>query len=360
MEKCYTRRVGEVSGASRPGNGCTRSVVYDTKRKLWWFFAGAASGPYNPAAPTAVGPYCYDPLTDLFTDLKKAGANPGNLGCIMTYDPDHDVSIVPGNGMTWVFNFATALWEQRATTGGPGTLYGYNRIAYIKSLKKFFCLNGSWQAWMYDAGTNTWEDKTTGSMPPSRGSKLGLVYDEANDVILLIGGQTGWNTGPFNDLWAYHPNNNTWENMNPASVGGLRPNDDCMMSAYDNRHNVTIVAGTDGGPILAYRYKKTGSGVLQARDAASREPRLLASPNPFCAMVTIMVRNGALYPSSKTLARITDITGKTVKVFRARDLSPLAGKDFALAWNAAGVAPGVYLLSVKFGGKEMTQRLVVE
>jgi hypothetical protein len=43
-EKCYIRRVGEVSGANRPATGCTRSTFYDSKRNVWWLFGGTSSG----------------------------------------------------------------------------------------------------------------------------------------------------------------------------------------------------------------------------------------------------------------------------------------------------------------------------
>lgn len=93
-EKWYTRRVGDVSGALRPGTGCTRSIVYDPDRKVTWLFGGTASGPFCPAP----GEFTYDIKTDRCVKVPRGGVPSEELaqiGCLLSYDPDHHLIVVP-------------------------------------------------------------------------------------------------------------------------------------------------------------------------------------------------------------------------------------------------------------------------
>ena len=360
--KLYTRRVGDVGGACRPGTGCTRSVVYDSKRKLWWFFGSASSGPYNPAPSGSMGPYSYDLNTDLFTDNKVSqSVDPGNPACVLSYDPDHDISIMPRAGGTFVFNFATKKWEQRTSASSPGALYGYNRTVYVNSTKKFLCLqdNGSaFETWTYDPAANVWAKPNPSGTPSYRTSKPGLAYDSLNDVVILVGGQVGWNGTALYDIWAYDVKANQWTNMNPPAGANGLPGNACMRTAYDRRHNVMLINSSEDRDLYAYRYKKTTTGISLSEAGLDLSPGLSVSPNPFGRTVTITLRNAG--PSAKVAARITDIAGRTVKIFKADELQGQAGRNSALSWNASTFAPGIYLLSAQLGNKRFVQRLVLQ
>lgn len=264
-ERWHTRRVGDVSGALRPGNGCTRSVVYDPGRRVSWFFGGVGSGPYCPApATTATGSFAYDFAADRFQILGGASA-PGmeNPGCNVAFGPEANVAIWPGDGVTWVFDGTSGTWASKASPGSPGKPYVYERIAWIKSKQAFLALGITGAApsqanttMLYDPKTNTWTDLKAQNQPPFRASKFGLVYDSKNDVAILLGGSVSWNTDWRGDLWAYSFAQNRWEKLTPTVVGGgaMPALTDNMPSAYDERHNAVVF--TEGNQPWAYRYRK--------------------------------------------------------------------------------------------------------
>lgn len=263
-ERWYTRRVGDVSGALRPANGCTRSVVYDPIRKVSWLIGGVGSGPYNPAPASSGGNFAYDLERDRFT---LEGTSPpsglGNVGCNLAFSPTLGVAVLPDDGATWVFDAQTASWSSRTSPDSPGRPYAYERIAWVSSQQAFFALGTVGASptqrnttMRYEPTTNTWTDLQAANQPPFRGSKYGLVYDSKNDVLLLFGGGTGWNVGWRNDLWAYSVAQNQWQQLTPTVVGGgagpaLTDN---MPSAYDPRHNAVIF--TEGNSAWAYRYRR--------------------------------------------------------------------------------------------------------
>ncbi|MBL8025338.1 MAG: hypothetical protein JNL74_02945, partial [Fibrobacteres bacterium] len=282
-EKVYIRRVGETGGANRPATGCTRSTIYDSKRNIWWLFGGTSSGPYcSPESSlSAVSVWTYNVDRDVISPVKK-GINIGNMGCVMSYDPDHDITIVPGNGIVNVFRMADSVWEQRTVSNGPGALYVYNRTAYIKSIKKFFCLQSYTTpsnrvlGWTYDPEQNKWDSV---AVPPTmvyRSSKLGLAYDTLNDVAIVFGGQTLWNVGPVSDSWAWHAKTNTWEALSP--IGGTF-SDDCMKAVYDPARNVFYVNNK------IYRYKKNPQSSCEMVKSVKAAQMLSAYPNPFNSRV---------------------------------------------------------------------------
>lgn len=266
-EKWHTRRVGDVSGALRPGTGCTRSVVYDPARKVTWLFGGTASGPYCPAPASGPGEFYYDLKTDRFVKAPRGGVPSEELaqiGCLLTLDPERHLVVLPHKDRTWVFDTQKAAWSIRQSPDSPGKSYEYTRQVYAKSKKVFLALarvekekgKPENRTMSYDPAANQWNDLDAKNQPPFRGSKYGLVYDSKNDVVLLLGGGENWNQGWRNDLWVYLVQENRWEKLTPRVVDAKEGPKflDNMPSAYDERHNAIIF--TDGNAPWAYRYKK--------------------------------------------------------------------------------------------------------
>lgn len=350
-ESWVPRRVCDVGGCARPMAGCTRSNFYDSKRKCWWMLGVAAGGPWPPAPPTAVGPYSYDVRTDRFTDHKVVPVfNPNdggvNVGTAMSYDPDHDISVVPASGKIYVFHPGTAQWEIRTVTGGPGRLGTYVRTVYASVPKVFICIMDS-TTWAYDPAQNKWTDLNAANQPPSRGCKYGLAYDSRNNVVLMVGGMVSYGVGPFNDMWIYRVSDNTWENVTQSGTGS-----EIMLTTYDARHNVFLL----GGPfstLYAYRYKKDPA---MAEDRISKEKasRLMVSPNPFRQVTRI---------------RFTAASGKStsLKVYdlKGRKIADLAnGKVGAhlleLDWNSGQLPSGIYILKARAGKEIVSRRVFVK
>jgi len=260
-ERMYTRRVGDVSGALRPGNGCTRSVVYDSSHRRTWFFGGVGSGPYCQAPAHDDGSFAYDFVADRF-ELLGDGQPVGypNNSCAVSFSPSLGVGMIPGEAQTWEFDAATALWTAQPTPELPDTTYGYTRVAWASAHGQFIALRnvGTAEApqnatFAYDPSTHHWADLAAANQPPFRGSKFGLVYDSVHDLLVLLGGSVSWNTDWRNDLWLYSFATNAWTQPTPQVVGGGEPPafTDNMPSGFDERHGVVVF--TEGNRPWAYR-----------------------------------------------------------------------------------------------------------
>lgn len=352
LDRWVCRRTGEISGADRPRNGCTRSVLYDTRRKEWHFFGGTGSGPYNPPYLSS---YTYDVGKDSFTYKASEGTMPlGHVGCVLSYDADHDVTIFPDSAKVYVFHFETGLWETRNVWPSPGRLDVYQRTAYVSSIGKFMAVQpriiGSdslLDTWIYDPETNQWDSLTGAVRPPYRACKYGLAYDSLNDVVLLVGGQVRWGGTNMNDMWIYHPRTNAWEEVGPAPAGGNFPGGENMCTAYDSRHNVFLIGQTYAGPLLAYRYKQVPLETEKKPDI--EDAGILASPNPFNPSV-VLTLSGAL--ASGASIKVYDLSGK-----RVADLSKGISRGKAV-WNASGLASGLYVAVVQKGMLKLTRKVV--
>lgn len=259
-ERWYARRVSDISGANRPGTGCTRSVFYDSLHKSFWFFGGASSGPYCPAQPDTKGSaYSYDLSSDRFSPhlITQAAPQPG---CNLGFSDDLGISIFPDTTLTWHFDPAVPAWTKVPSTQTPARPYNYQRIAWVKSINAFVMLTTSAdgtanRTFAYNAKTQQWRDLNAANQPPFRTSKYGLVYDTKSDALLLFGGSTTWNNGYRRDVWAYIPSENRWKELTKAPQSGVVPVvDDAMHSAYDERYNAVFLAL--GRDVWAYRYKK--------------------------------------------------------------------------------------------------------
>lgn len=264
-----TRRVGDVSGGMRPGNGCTRSVVYDPARKVSWFFGGVGSGPYSQQPPNAPpGLFTYDFVTDRFG--KVGTSTEPSVSCNAAFGPSLGLAVYPDQIMqggqlvkrTWIFESSTATWTAQVDATSPGQPYAYQRMTWDSSRERFIALAASGDpdagqvnvTLAYEPANHRWVDLHAQNQPPFRASKFGLVYDSKNDVVILMGGSVSWNTTYRNDVWAYSATTNRWEQQHPVDADGGSPPEltDSMQAGYDPRSNAIIFA--EGNWPWAYRY----------------------------------------------------------------------------------------------------------
>ena len=300
-ETFHVRRAGDVSGADRPGTGCTRSIVYDSHRKLFWFYGGASGAPGTPQAagwPARRGTWAYSFAEDKFSFMEpdgESGRGPGEHNCYLVYDPHHRIIVAPEEGRTWVFDTRTAVWTLRDTPGSPSAMISnYTRLVYVRSLKgtlrvavvptgrtsaerpaearsaseaagndtvfwKQIRKGGEWSEWthrtlLYDHAAGDWRDLKPEGQPNFRNNKYGLAYDIVNDVVLLIGGNINWNGPVVEDIWAYVVRENAWVKLAPE--GDAVPYGENLQAVYDPRHNATLIRSDRGNRIAAYRYKR--------------------------------------------------------------------------------------------------------
>lgn len=299
-ETSYWRRVSDVSGGTRPGNGCTRVPTYDAKRKVTWFFGGVGSGPYMAdASVLPPGFFQYNLEKDLFTHVPFKN-NPDreiSQNCFMIWLNDFDCAVYPMEKNNVVLDFASSSVLVKPSTDTPGRVSAYERMTYLASKKVVLRIapvasgktsptkpaealelkdvvgksNTYWiedkkenvwkeqclKTYFYDPAANTWTDLKLNLNPPYRNCKYGLTYDEKNDVAILVGGQIGWNGPSCNDIWIFDVKKTEWKKMEPQYM----PNEkeklvlgESLMADYDSRHQVVILRSNSG--FWAYRFKK--------------------------------------------------------------------------------------------------------
>ena len=97
--------------------------------------------------------------------------------------------------------------------------------------------------WEFDYESNTWR-VLDAENPPDPRQMHGLVYDAANDVVILYGGRRSDGGAYYNDTWAYNYETNSWRSLNP---GQSPPMQDHVNLAYDVMHERTIFFGGEAG-----------------------------------------------------------------------------------------------------------------
>jgi len=154
-------------------------------------------------------------------------------GAKMIFDPVNERIILYG-GRTdsliglkyfddlWTFDIQNQTWtplrsEPRpAGRLSPGMVYdpiGHQIILFGGHTKQ----DRINETWTYDLAADRWEEVLPQNSPPPR-SDMGMVYDEANEVVILFGGYCRDDLRELcDDTWAFDPQTDTWTEMNPQN-----------------------------------------------------------------------------------------------------------------------------------------------
>lgn len=274
----------------RPSNGCSRSYVYDSKRKLIWMYGGLSNG---GGGGDSWDLWTYDSARDAFKKWDTRNRPPkgdSNGGDVFVYDSVRDLLIMPRGRLTWIYDPAVNTWEARKTPEGPVPPRPNNHYASMvfdpvsqcliypravptgKKLEKLTpdlpserwkpsekgYTEYEFQTWSYDPSKNRWTNRKPARSPvPVYRNRFGLAYDSRNQAILLIGGSSDtWDEREenFNDVWRYDVAKNTWTQLQPAGPKPLVRVRECRHCAYDPTHNVVLFL-TGKGSLWAYRYR---------------------------------------------------------------------------------------------------------
>jgi len=271
----------------RPGNGCSRSYVYDANRKVVWMYGGVSDG---GGGGYVWDLWSYDGAADTFARLNSQNLPPSAIndadGSIIVHDPVNDVIVMPRGETTWVLHFDTNTWEARPTPNGPPSPGHYTSMIFEPTLGRVLMpkavptgqsaaslepgmdpdhwrpsatgyLEFEFQTWTYDAATNVWEMLHPQQSPePSYRMRQGLTYDSKNQVAIMVGGSSStWDELEqyYNDIWVYHADQNTWLKRNPP--GQLPSSDrDARQLAYGELENAVFYLPRTGH-VWVYRYQ---------------------------------------------------------------------------------------------------------
>lgn len=212
-----------------------------------------------PAALTILTMCIFFTTTEVFGDNEWINMNPGSAPPArwsngLTFDEINGVCVLFGgqDGQqefddTWIYNYMGNEWTEMNPPLSPPARFAH-RLTFssvdsvvvlfggVSCYKEDAVLNDTW---LYNLIDNQWIEMTPTSSPPAR-AYLGLVYDEANDMIVLFGGYNYETTQWFNDTWVYSISENTWTNMNPSPKPLGRNN---FGMAYDVQNDVVIMYG---------------------------------------------------------------------------------------------------------------------
>lgn len=122
----------------------------------------------------------------------------------------------------WAFDTQSQRWERIETDIhpdgrlSPGMVYdpeNHQIIMFGGHTKE----NRVGDTWIYDIAANRWEEITPAHSPSPR-SDMGMIYDEANRVVILF---SGYCRDDFfkqcDDTWIFDPKSRIWTEMHPAN-----------------------------------------------------------------------------------------------------------------------------------------------
>ncbi len=163
---------------------------------------------------------------------------------------------------TWEFRYDTNTWTNRNALNSPPPLAGQGMV-YAPDLDKIILFGGSsdaqtatsTQTWSYDYGSNSWTALNASNPPPPR-AVPGMIYDPVHHKVILFGGRSGFPPAgdSMGDCWSYDPAGNAWTNLNPTSVPTAR---EAMGMVWVSGWNRALLFGGHNGGVPGTFFNET-------------------------------------------------------------------------------------------------------
>jgi hypothetical protein len=257
---------------STPGDRWRSAMVYDTIHEVSILFGGRdGSGPKDD---TWVYNITNNSWTKMNCTTKPGARSEHSMVYDLTYNVVilfGGGSVSEGRKAdTWVYNLTSNTWTNMNPQGNkPDAMSQYGMI--YDAVHELTVIFGGFDSnefksdtWVYNLGANMWTDMNPqGSVPVAR-SSFGMVYDAVHEVAVLFGGSS--DSGMRDDTWMYNLTSNTWTDTNPQ---GSKPSARWATGmVYDTAQEVAILFGGNSGSPLAtddtwaYNLKNLGAPVL--------------------------------------------------------------------------------------------------
>ena len=247
-------------------------MAYDSESGQVIMFGGQRDGDPEDPATASGATWAYDVAANQWSQMMPpTGPRGGAVGT--AYDIASDRVIIFGSvpeeelggysadyNETWAYNYNTNTWTRLAD--GPVKHLGA-RIAYDAESDRIILFGGMNplgryydDTWAYDYNSDTWTNMEPAISPPGR-AEQGMSYDSKSDRVLTYGGVNLQNK-PFETLWAYDFNTDTWQEMVPGEqpFPGYREYNTLV---YDSESDRSILFGgvtqeQSSGEVWIYEY----------------------------------------------------------------------------------------------------------
>jgi hypothetical protein len=256
--------------------------TYDTDRKRflsmpnlhpYWKNALPQRKQWLKDPPADAGPWEFDPSSGKW-DRRRTGipAPRSSYGDTLIYIPaKKQTCFIHASKEVWFYEAPSNRWKLEKPEG-PLPPFGIDATScFDPKRERIYIGGGSYPVapdeghafWVYDLKANQWHDlKPTGK--PCRGSNSYctlnalMVYDSANDRVLLLRHSFHYDTEQRIGVYVYDPNTNAWA-AEPLKLPDKLRNMQAKNGFYDPALNVIFLHGAgdsrDDGVIWAYRYK---------------------------------------------------------------------------------------------------------
>jgi hypothetical protein len=121
----------------------------------------------------------------------------------------------PADASPWLFETAGGTWGRlRTGTPAPKSSYG-DTLVYVPSRKQAFFARGSQDVWFYDTGANRWKQAAPEGPRPPFGIDATSCYDPRRQRLYVGGGSYPVAPGQTHAFWVYDLKADRWVDPRP-------------------------------------------------------------------------------------------------------------------------------------------------
>ena len=238
------------------------------QRQRWW-----------KEPPRDVSPWLFETITGCWNRLRTGTpAPPSGFGDILIYLPGRQQAFFAHRSSeVWLYDIPGNRWKS-VNSRGPRPPFGIDATAcYDSKRERIYLGGGSYPVaptdrnafWIYDLKTNTFIDPKPHGQPcqgstsyPTKNALM--LYDSANDVVLLIVHSFFDSDKDRLGIYVYDPKTNAWAAKALPVPDRLGLNNKPKNGFYDPVLNAVFIhtAGDsqEDGVIWAYRYRRSSVG----------------------------------------------------------------------------------------------------
>jgi hypothetical protein len=239
----WTQMSPSTSPTSRRGH----ELVYDSANKKIVLFGGFTSTFYDDET------WVYDVPSDTWTQMSPSTSPSARYRYAMTYDSANNKVVLFGGhevsgiiGETWTYDTASDTWTQMSPSTSPSDRE-FHTMTYDSTNNKIVLFGGDEgppndETWIYDLVNDTWIQLYP-SVKPSPRQAMEMEYDSTNEKIILFG---GWYSAGnlYDETWAYDNDSNYWTQKNPISKPSPRERPEMV---YDSANQKVVLFGGEIG-----------------------------------------------------------------------------------------------------------------